>query len=410
MKTKSGHVELISISLLITGNLVGAGVLALPINTGISGFVPSILGLLVVGMALMGSAIILGGEAIETRQEHFNYPSLYHKYLGGLGKWLAVVANLIILYGLLTAYITGASAIITNLFHIEHLRIWVTIAFFALVTGVNVLEMRLVRRYNALLMVLLWASFAVLVFITGTHVEPERLTYADWSFLPCAVPIIITAFHFHNLVPHVCHTLGWNWKRVVVAILMGMLVSFFMYAIWLVVGLGALPLADGPNSLLAAFSSGNPATVPLARVIGTPFFTLCSLLFALLAICTSYLANGAATLGFMADLTRNHLGRPSRLLEIALAFVPPLVISLIWPDIFLKALNVVGGLGVVLLFGILPSVIWLRKVESAPKKVLAWALLLSFSAFLIVEIAQESGMLRIRPEVEHWNTSDVRRR
>ena len=52
-------------------------------------------------------------------------------------------------------------------------------------------------------MVLLWISFAIIVFMTGTHVEPERLAYADWKFLPIAVPIIITAFHFHNLIPHV---------------------------------------------------------------------------------------------------------------------------------------------------------------------------------------------------------------
>ena len=50
------------------------------------------------------------GQAAESRSETFDYPSLYEN-LGKAGKWVAIAANLIILYGLLTAYFTGGAAI-----------------------------------------------------------------------------------------------------------------------------------------------------------------------------------------------------------------------------------------------------------------------------------------------------------
>jgi len=60
---------------LIVGNMIGAGILALPINTGLSGFLLSLVGMLVLGGAMFFSAVVLSGEAIAEKTEVFNYPS-----------------------------------------------------------------------------------------------------------------------------------------------------------------------------------------------------------------------------------------------------------------------------------------------------------------------------------------------
>lgn len=52
------------------------------------------------------------------------------------------------------------------------------------------------------------------------------------------------------------------------------------------------------------------------------------------------------------------------ILVIMLSFLPPLLIGLIYPDIFLKVLDIVGGVGIVVLFGILPGLIAFRKARS----------------------------------------------
>ena len=75
------------------------------------------------------------------------------------------------------------------------------------------------------------------------------------------------------------------------------------------------------------------------------------------AITTAYLANGLGLIGFMDDLTNRYMGKVNPLLSRALSFIPPLLIALIYPDIFLQAINIAGGFGIVTLFGVLPSII-----------------------------------------------------
>ncbi len=402
MKPASSFTHTLTVSLLITGNLIGAGILALPVKTGLAGLVPALVGMLVVGGAMLYSAIVLSREAVERQEESFNYPSLYHHYLGTVGKWIAICTNLLILWGLLTAYLSGATTILTTLFDLAIPAWGVTLIFFAIVTFLNLTRIEWVHRHNALLMVSLWGAFAFIVFMAEGKVQVGQYRFTDWQFLPATVPIIITAFHFHNIIPHVSHSLEWDRARIAKAMLAGVLIGFVMNAVWIQVGIGALPLDGSQVSLYQAFLRDQPATVPLSQIIATPAFMTGALLFALLAIATSYLANGMGLLGFFHDLTANHLGRKSRLLTAALAFGPPLVIALLFQDIFLKALNIVGGFGIVILFGILPSIIGLKHAGTKRGRAFAFAMLLFFLLCLITEFGQETGLLRMRPEVEHW--------
>ena len=248
-------------------------------------------------------------------------------------------------------------------------------------------------------------SFAALLIMGNEHVDPERLKYTDWGFAPETIPIIIAAFYFHNIIPQASGALGWKRRSIMTAITMGIVISIAMNLAWIYAGIGSLPLVGGENSLMYAYQNNLPATVPMAREIQSPFFVINSLIFALLAISTSYLGFGTALLGFTTDLTKNHLKVNNRFFTIALAFVPPLVISIIYPNIFLTVLNLVGGLGVALLFGILPSIIVIKKTRSIPKKIAGFALLLIFVCFVILELGQEFGFLRLQPKAEYWTGS-----
>lgn len=409
MKERVPFAVMISISLLIVGNLIGAGILALPIQTGLAGFIPSLLGMLVIGGAMFFSAMILSNEAVLKRDDSFNYPSLYQHYLGSIGKWIAILANLILLYGLLTAYLTGATAIIVDLFHIKLPTAVVMFVFFLIFTGITVAGVSVVAKYNALLAVFLFASFAAILLMGESHIDPKHYDYKDWLFLINIAPIAVTAFHFHNIIPTVCKSLKWNFSAIFKATLIGMTIGYVMNMTWIQVGIGDLPLTGPVDSLLAAFEENVPATVPMAQLIHSAFFVTCSLLFALLAITTSYLANGTGLMDFVNDLMENHLKNSSKLIKILVAFVPPLIISVFYPNIFLDAINVAGGVGIVILFGILPSIIAMIRFHSFKIRILSVIMLVMFTAFLVFELGQEFGFLRIRPAVESWNTPVIRR-
>jgi tyrosine-specific transport protein len=87
-----------------------------------------------------------------------------------------------------------------------------------------------------------------------------------------------------------------------------------------------------------------------------------------------------------------------------LTFGPPLMVALFYPGLFLKMLNLVGGLGIMLLFGLLPGVILLTWKQDNKKSRRFAALLLCFVFLLLIalECAQEIGLLQIHPQVEYW--------
>lgn len=388
-------------ALLVVGNLIGAGVLALPVDTGLSGFLPSLICMLIFGVAMFYSAVILVGEANKTHAETFNYPSLYHKYLGTSGKWIAIAANMIILYGLLTAYITGGTSIISNLFNVpQALHKWIALVFFAVLVFIITMGIKIVVRFNVIFTTVMFISFFTITAMGAEHIKLQNLAYKDWKFLPCAIPIVVTAFHFHNIIPTICSSLKWNAIAIIKAIAGGMFIGFIIYISWILVGVGALPIQDGEASLIYAFDNNLPATIPLSKMITSPVFILFAMIFSIVAITESCIANGTGLLAFVEDLMVNHFKKTSRTLNTIIAFAPPLIVSLVYPDLFLKAVNVAGGFGIVLLFGILPGVLAFRNA-SGWRRVIAVIVLILFAFAFIFEFMQETGMSKIRPEAEY---------
>ncbi|MFO7818539.1 MAG: aromatic amino acid transport family protein [Desulfovibrionales bacterium] len=403
MKTTLQFFRILGFSFLVVGNLIGVGILALPVNTGLAGLLPALSAMLVLGGMMFFSALVLSREAVISRRENFNYPTLYEKYLGAAGKWVAILANMLILYGLLVAYITGGTTILANLFHLPEGFKWLlTIGFFAVITSVALMKTGLLVKYNSLIMLVLFVFFLLMTVIGEFNLDVENYEFNDWSFLIATAPIIVTAFHFHNIIPNICSGLKWDFSAIWKSILIGMVIGYGMNAVWIQVGIGVLPLEGSADSLLEAFHKNLPATVPMSGIIGSSAFMLFSICFSLLAIMTSYLANSMGLMGFIKDMTENHLNLKGRAVVVGATFLPPLVISLVWPQIFLEAINIVGGVGIVVLFGILPGIIYIRKADGGLKKGIGWAILIVFVLCLVFEIGQEAGLLHIQPHVEHY--------
>jgi len=396
MKQRSPFFTLLATAFLITGSLVGAGILGLPIIAGIPGFWPSTLAILLFGSGMYFASIVLAKESIETRDETFNFPSLYHLHLGRVGKWTAIIANMLILYGLLIAYLAGATEIIANLLHLTQHTSWLLIVLFCLFTIISVTGVKLASQYNAPLVVLLCITFILLMLIAQKHVNVSRLTHTHWLLSPIVVPVIITSFFFQNLIPDVAKNLEWKKSRVFLAISIGMMLCVLMNILWTGIGIGSLPFSHGINSLIYSYQHQLPANIPMEGILRSKTFTLLATLFALLAIITSFLAQSISLLSFNRDLLEHHFKLPSKILCLALTFGPPLLISLIDPHIFITAINITGGIGIVILFGILPCFLAIIK-KGLPSyfKILGWIFLILFFIVLFFEIANITGLIHI---------------
>ena len=389
--------SVLSMSLIITGNMIGAGILATPVIIGLSGLVPALMGTIATWFLMTISALIISNQKIFSEDNTSDLPALYHKELGAWGRWIAVAANMLILYGMLIAYLSGVNGIAASV-TAHSIPSWLVIVpFFLLAGSISIFGTSVMTKGNNLFMALLWVGFLAMIIMASKRVDLTRFSYMDWPFLPSTVPVVITAFCFHQVIPMVCHSLQNDKKSIHSAILIGSSLGLAMNLAWIVVVTGVVPVGgSGTATLVYAFEKNLPVTIPLAQLIASPWLTTAALFFASMAILTSYITLGTATINFLKDLTE----KPR--LSICLAFLPPLAAALVYPDIFLRAINIVGGIGLDLLFGIFPAYLLLRYGMKGTR----WfgrLMMIAFFIVLILEIGQECGVLSIRPGVESWN-------
>ncbi|MDC0336410.1 tryptophan/tyrosine permease, partial [Pseudodesulfovibrio sp.] len=216
-------------------------------------------------------------------------------------------------------------------------------------------------------------------------------------------PILVVAFNFHNIVPTVARFLDYDRKAVTTAIWLGSGLGMVMTVVWTVAVMASLPMeaANGVD-ILTAFKRNQPASIPLDAMIQSPWFNRASLGFAVVAMSTAYIATAVALISFLKDLTTGH--HVNKIAVWLAAFVPPLLVSLFFPNVFLEALNIVGGVGVGTLFGILPGILLIK--QGGPGSMMrkaGFGLVIFFLIVLIVEVMQELGMLHIHPDVEYWS-------
>lgn len=395
-------------ALLICGTTVGAGILALPIQTGLSGFLPALL-----GMSIAWGVMLLTGLIISARYQEIDNPeidllSLYEHDFGPRIRWVVIPTYLLVFYGMLVAYLSASATVLDNIIPITLPSSAFLLIFFIPSSLVILFGLKLLNRANMAMMLLLGISFLFMICLAGKSIQPSRYTYTDWKFLPSAMPILICSFAYQVIVPTVCRNLHGNRKGIRKALIVGTSLPFLLNFLWIIVVIGVLPLTgEREGTILYAFNNNSPATIPLAIELNSSLITSAGMIFSLAAIFTSFIAVGEGLRNFFRDLFSPFNLQGNGFIS-ALTFVPPLLIALIYPSLFLKALNLVGGVGVVVLFGIIPSFIALKKASrSFTQRIMSYALIAIFALMLILELAQESGRLKIHPAVENWRHSEI---
>ena len=354
MGKKSG--SLLGGALLITGSCVGAGMLALPITTGLCGFIPSLFLFLLVWLFMSLTGLLLL-EVNGWFQEKVNLFSMVEKVFGRKGRSLCWVLYLSLFYALLVAYISGIGTLFSTLIQ-SSCQIcfspWIGSVFFVFLFGVVVCAgTRQVDLWNRVLMVGKVIAFLLLTLAGVRYVQPELLARSDPSHMVFSLSILIVSFGFHNMVPSLTAYLGRDIKRVRQSIWLGGGIALGIYLVWEILVLGAVPL-EGEQGLLAALHLNREGAQALAEVLQSPWIAFCAKLLAFFAILTSFLAQALSLVHFLADGFKISYQKKEPLSLCALALIPPLIFSLVYPQLFFKALNFAGGICAVALFGFLP--------------------------------------------------------
>lgn len=340
--------------LLIVGTSIGGGMFALPVATAASGLSLSIV-FMVLCWLIMTAGAFLVLEVNLRLPAGSNMVSMAKSTFGLPGQVVAWVVYLLLLYSLLSAYISGGGDVFNGLLH--HLNInapaWFTsILFTALFSGIIYSGIRAVDYINRGLMFGKLGVYILLVLTIMPHIHTPVLRMGPLSTISGSLMILITSFGFAGIVPSLREYFNDDIKALRRVILLGSFIPLGCYILWNIVIMGVLQ-RDGSQSVLISLATSSHATSGLNEALNAViqnewiagFFSF----FTSICMITAFLGVSLGLFDFLADGLKMKKRGAQGKVTLLLTFLPPLTIVLIRPGIYLKALSYAGLCCVILL-------------------------------------------------------------
>lgn len=385
-------------TLLIAGTSMGAGMLALPITTGVGGYIYTLLLFLVCFGLMLVSLFLLLEATLWSTKPSANFATITYERLGPVGKYIAWLSFLLLLYAVAAAYISGGGSLAVRMLSAnqqQQLPVQVGILGFAFLFGLMVFfGTRYIDYLNRLLMLGFMVSYVLLVILVLPAVQKQHLIGGEPRYLWAAVPVVILSFTSHIILPSLRTYLDSDVRALTKVLWYGSLIPLVCYIIWQTVVMGLLPY----QLLFTIAASEHPIaklTELLQDQLGLAWIAITISYFSFFALTTSFVGVILSLSDFLADglaIKKNWAGRFSLL---GLTVIPPLLFALFFPHGFIVALSY-AGVFVAILFGILPVLmVWqgryrakLTSSYSVPggKPVLLFAIL-GFSLVIVLQIA-----------------------
>lgn len=395
---------ILSAMFLVAGTCIGGGMLALPVATGINGFIPSLVVMFIcwVMMTLTGLFLL---EVSLWMEEGVHINTMTYRILGNFGRWVSWILYLFICYASIVAYTAAGGLQITLAFDYlfnfslsKEIGCTIFIVSFGLVLYLGSF---IVGRVNAVLFIAMIASYLALISIGIPEVNTHYLTYTKWSGFMLAIPLMLASFSYQTMVPSLTPYLKQNIKGLRWALVGGTTITFIVYFVWQFMMLGIVPV-EGSNGLAQALIDGEPATRFLNEHVEGSYVSTIAHFFAFFAVVTSFLGIALGLFDFLSDgLKIKKVGMGNLLLGL-LIVVPSLIFATQFERIFLVALDSSGGYGDTILNGLIPILmIWIGRYRMGYQngfripggKVLLSVVFLFFLFCLILEILVHSGYL-----------------
>lgn len=376
-------------ALLIAGTTIGGGMLALPVELSLGGFIPSVF-IYFFCWALMACTGLLFLEVSLWIKGESNIISMAKMTLGKGGQAAAWGLYLFLFYSLTLSYVSGCGALLSQMFPLIIPEALGSLFFVLAFAPYVFCGARVVGRINAFFMLGLGICYFLFVYYGTPHIDVELLQRKDWLLSLVGLPVAFTAFAYQGTVPTLIHYLDHKPRDARLAILIGSSIPFVAYIIWQALILGIVPV-EGVGGLKEALLNEDNAIHPLRFFIQNPSIYLIGQFFAFFAMVTSFFGVTIGLQDFLADGLKIKKTVKGKLFLSLLVFLPPLVISYFYPKVFLTALSYAGGFGCATLLGLLPILmVWsgryFYKIEAPHQLKGGKPLLLLLTLFILFEV------------------------
>jgi tyrosine-specific transport protein len=190
----------------------------------------------------------------------------------------------------------------------------------------------------------MFAAFFILLAFLAMNIDAAKLVGEYPVYLVASLTIMITAFGYATIIPSLRSYFDGDVKKLRFAILIGSLIPLFVYIIWNLVILGVVP-RDGHHGLVPMLTSGTSTTdlpAALSHHLENDWITIMARVFGAMAIATSFLGVALATSDFLADGLKTAKKGMGNLIVYGVTFIPPLAMSIFYPNAFIQGLRYAG--------------------------------------------------------------------
>lgn len=260
--------SILTTALLVTGNTVGAGTLALPALSAKPGLCLSTGMFAVAYVVNLLSGLILAEVAIKQNEANGqDAPSSFREFAASTMDWPiatnAIAAVCLFVNICAVTYSLGqAGVILSELVGIDHVAMSALCASLLAVLGATQSRVQ-ISQITSLFVTGLFISLAGLLLPGLPHVQDPLGTFLSPGTSPNviagmreAAPIMLTTLIFQNIVPPVAKILDYDRVKVVVALVLGSFLPLLMYLAWsfVVLGGGVNPIVGVGSPFMTVFS------------------------------------------------------------------------------------------------------------------------------------------------------------
>jgi len=376
-------------TLLVSGTMIGAGMLAMPLTSAGIGFTFTVVLLISLWILLTYSALLFV-EVYQTTESDSGIGTLSALYFGNAGRVVSTTVMFVFLYALLAAYISGGGEILmkatqstglfgqegiflhfienfgiqvqsggvfvsamdaagltneVNIFNVSpEMTLKIFIGIFTVFFGSFVIiSTKVVDGFNRLLFFVMLVALVVVMFVMFPKASVQNLMAMplDNALIISAAPIFFTSYGFHGSIPSLVKYMEGDVRGLRIAIVAGSAITLVGYILWQLSTHGVLSQSEFTQIL-----KEKPTLYGLIEacrhITGSEIIASAVQLFSALALVTSFLGVALGLFDCTEDMLRKGLHiNAGRLLLGAITFLPPVLFAYFYPD-FIAALSYAG--------------------------------------------------------------------
>ncbi len=346
--------------LLILGTSIGGGMLALPAVTADLNFTAIALYLLL-AWALM-SLGALAMVSVQLRfQNDIGFMPLARKTVGRLMSIVTLLFSLLLLYSLLCAYTVATGDVLHTILGHLHITIPKPLALLLTALLLSSVVYRGVGAADKLNRVFMFIKIAACFLLIASIFPSDHWpnlalghnAYAKNGFL-----VMITSFGFGTILPAIGEYLQFDRKRLFRVTVLGGLIPLILYLVWV----ASVHAALTHDQLMTLMNSGNTTETLLQQLItitAKPVLQSFAWIFSAICTFTAFLGVSISLLDFLSGALKIPRTKRPKLALMALTYVPPTLIAMLAPWLFVQALAYAGVCCVFLLI-VLPLWMWIK--------------------------------------------------